>query len=63
MSDVLFPKIPISDILEGHGMEDVGIFYDHLEYFTATWCILWQFGTVCGHLVYFSWFDILNSYM
>jgi hypothetical protein len=41
----------------------VYVFYDHLEYFTATWCILWQFGTVCGHLVYFSWFDILNSYM
>jgi hypothetical protein len=27
---------------EGLGMENVGIFYDHLEYFTA-----------CGHWVYF----------
>jgi hypothetical protein len=22
--------------------------------FTAIWYILWQFGTVCGHLVYIS---------
>jgi hypothetical protein len=24
-------------------MEDVGIFYDHLVYFTAIWFILWLF--------------------
>jgi hypothetical protein len=34
-------------------MENVGIFYDHLEYFTAIWYNLWLFGIVCGHLVYF----------
>jgi hypothetical protein len=30
-----------------------GIFYDHLEYFTAIWYILWPFGIVSGHLVHF----------
>jgi hypothetical protein len=38
-------------ILEGLGMGNVFVFYDHLEYFTAIWYHLWQFGTVCGHLV------------
>jgi hypothetical protein len=32
-------------------MVNVGIFYDHLEYFMATWYNLWTFGIVCG-LVY-----------
>jgi hypothetical protein len=31
-------------------MENVSIFYDYLEHFTA----IWPFGIVCGHLVYFS---------
>jgi hypothetical protein len=35
-------------------MENVGIFYDHLVYFTAVGNILWPFGIFCGHLVYFS---------
>jgi hypothetical protein len=26
------------------GMENVGRFYDHLEYFTAIWYNLWPFG-------------------
>jgi hypothetical protein len=30
--------------LEGLAMEDVGIFYGHLVYFVAIWCILWLFG-------------------
>jgi hypothetical protein len=30
--------------LEGVAMKDVGIFYDHLVYFTASWYILWPFG-------------------
>jgi hypothetical protein len=25
-------------------MENVGIFYDHLEHFMAIWNILWPFG-------------------
>jgi hypothetical protein len=41
-------------ILEGLGMENVGIIYDHWEYFTAIRYNLWQFGIVCGHLVHFS---------
>jgi hypothetical protein len=45
-------------ILEGLGIENVGIFYDHLEYFTAIWYNLWPFGVVCGHLVYFSQFGM-----
>jgi hypothetical protein len=47
-------------ILVGLGMEKVGIFYDYLEYFTAIWYILWPFGIVCGHLVYFSRFGTLR---
>jgi hypothetical protein len=34
-------------------MENVYIFYDHLEYFMAIWYNLCQFGIVCGHLVNF----------
>jgi hypothetical protein len=36
-------------------MENIVIFYDHLEYFTAIW-YKWPFGIVCGHLVYFFTF-------
>jgi hypothetical protein len=25
-------------------MQDIGIFYGHLVYFTTIWCILWPFG-------------------
>jgi hypothetical protein len=42
-------------------MEDVGIFYGHLVHFTVFCYILWTFGTVCGNLVYFSPFGILNE--
>jgi hypothetical protein len=35
-------------------MENIGIFYDHLEYFMAVWYNLWSFGIICGQLVYFS---------
>jgi hypothetical protein len=35
-------------------MENLGIFYDHLVYFTAIANILWPFGIFCGQLVYFS---------
>jgi hypothetical protein len=40
-------------ILEGIGMENVGIFYGQLVYFSAIYYNLWQFGIVCGNLVYF----------
>jgi hypothetical protein len=45
----------ISEALE---MENVGTFYDRLEYFTTIWYILWTFGIVCGQLVYFSRFGM-----
>jgi hypothetical protein len=41
-------------------MENVVIFYDHLEYFMAIWHNVWQFGKVCGHLVYFSLFGMFG---
>jgi hypothetical protein len=41
-------------ILEGLAMENLGIFYDHLVYFTAIGKILWPFGIFCGHSVYLS---------
>jgi hypothetical protein len=31
------PKYQFGQILEGLAMEDIGIFYGHLVYFTATW--------------------------
>jgi hypothetical protein len=45
-------KSQFGSILEGVAMEDVGIFYDRLVYFTANWYtyfmaiwyILWSFG-------------------
>jgi hypothetical protein len=47
-------------IVEGLVMENVGIFYARLEYFTAIWNILWQFGIVCGHLVVSSRFGMFG---
>jgi hypothetical protein len=35
-------------------MENVGIFYGHLEYFTAILCNLLPYCIGCGHLVKFS---------
>jgi hypothetical protein len=35
-------------------VENLGIFYDHLIYFTAIRNILWPFGIFCGNLVHFS---------
>jgi hypothetical protein len=39
-------------ILEGLGLENVGIFYGHLEYIIDVWNILWHFGIFCGRLWY-----------
>jgi hypothetical protein len=41
-------------------MENVIIFCDHSEYFMAVWYNLWQFGTACGHLVYFPHFGMFG---
>jgi hypothetical protein len=40
-------------------MEDVGVFYGHLVYFTANWYMLWPFGIFVGHLVTFFHFGML----
>jgi hypothetical protein len=39
-------KIQIWVTLDGLRMENDGILYGHLEYFTAIWYILWPFGNV-----------------
>jgi hypothetical protein len=39
-----------------HKLENVNIFYGHLEYFNEVWEILWPFGTFCIHLVHFPGF-------
>jgi hypothetical protein len=36
----------LEKFLEGLRMENAGIFYGHLEYFTVIWYILWPFGNV-----------------
>jgi hypothetical protein len=41
-------------------MVNVGIIYDHLEYFRAIWYNLRPFGIVCGHLLYFSHFGMFG---
>jgi hypothetical protein len=38
-------------------MENVYLFYNHLEYIMDIWLNLWQFGIVCGHWVYISHLD------
>jgi hypothetical protein len=35
-------------------LENVEIFYGHLEYFVDIWEILWTFGTFCVDSVFFS---------
>jgi hypothetical protein len=42
-------KSQFGKILEGHAIEDVGIFYEHSVYFTAIRYILWTFGAFCGN--------------
>jgi hypothetical protein len=39
-------------------LENVGIFYGHLEYFVNIWDMVSQLGTFCVHLVYcvFIWY-------
>jgi hypothetical protein len=45
--------------LEGLRLENVDIFYGHLEYFIDIWVILWPFGTFCVHLVHFFGFGTI----
>jgi hypothetical protein len=39
-------------------MDNVGIFYGHLEYLTAMWYISWPFGTFFRHFNIFSRFGM-----
>jgi hypothetical protein len=55
-----YQKSQLGYILEGLVMEYAGVFYDHLEYFTAILYILWPFGTACVHLVYFPRFGVFG---
>jgi hypothetical protein len=50
--DGVFYVIPKLTILEGREMENVDIFYDHLEF-------LRPFGIFCGNLVHFFIFGML----
>jgi hypothetical protein len=38
----------------GLAMEDVGLFYSHLVFFTVIWSILQSFGLFYNYLVYFT---------
>jgi hypothetical protein len=42
-------------------MENAGIFYGHLEYFTAIWHILWPFGNVVVIWYIFPRFGIVRQ--
>jgi hypothetical protein len=46
--------------LEGLRLDNVYIFYGHLEYFMEIWDILWPFGIFCIHLVHFFrfWYHV-----
>jgi hypothetical protein len=44
----------LSISVEGLIMENNGIFYGHLVYFTVIWYISRSFGVFQGHLVYFK---------
>jgi hypothetical protein len=42
-------------------MDDAGVFYVHLMYFTAIWYTLWPFSIFYGYLIYFSRLGILSQ--
>jgi hypothetical protein len=52
-------KSRFGQVLDGLRLENVDIFYGHLEHFTAIWYNLQPFGIVCGHLVHFPGFGII----
>jgi hypothetical protein len=45
--------------LEGLRLENMDIFYGHLEYFTDIWDILWSFGTFVFLWYIYSGFGIM----
>jgi hypothetical protein len=46
-------KFQFGYILDGLGVDNVGIIYGHLEYLKAIWYILLSMGVCCCQLVYF----------
>jgi hypothetical protein len=57
---ILIPKTQFGYILEGLGMENVGMFYDHLEFLRPFGIIyLWPFGIVCDQVVIFYPFNVV----
>jgi hypothetical protein len=46
-------NLKIGYILEGLGIDNVGIFCVHMECFTTIWHVSWPFGIFCGPLVNF----------
>jgi hypothetical protein len=44
-------------------MEIVEMLYDHLEYFTVFFLILWSFDVFCGHCKYFTAFRTFSLYV
>jgi hypothetical protein len=56
-----YQKCRLGCILKGLRMANVGIFYDHLEYFTAIWYNLWPFG-ICSLWSFGIFFQFLNAW-
>jgi hypothetical protein len=54
------PKSQFGQIMEGLRLEDVEIFYGHLEYFRAIWYILWPFGKVV--VIWYVYFTPVLAY-
>jgi hypothetical protein len=63
LPDGIFSNQKFWCFLEGLDMEDVGIFYGPLVYFTAIWCFRWTFGIFRGNLVYFPpfWYVVTRK--
>jgi hypothetical protein len=57
---ILIPKIAILGQFWRAFEWKLGIFYDHLEYFTAIWYNLWPSGIVCSHFACFSQFGMFG---
>jgi hypothetical protein len=58
-----YQKSQFGYLLEGLGIEAIsrpsGIFSIRLVYFVIIWYILWSFGIICGHLVYFTYSHLI----
>jgi hypothetical protein len=68
LPDCLFSyqKFQFGYILEGFGIENIGIFYDHLEYFKAKGYMYFQvyfsrFGTCGPRKIWQPWFTGIKS--